>query len=117
MNSFFRNTVFFIGWLLSPLTFWNDAFINIPLSYLLANITMRFFPCNFVYTVIAFYWLSNFIGLFMMYASGRYIIKSGRDIVRGWISLILTVLVYTALLIILGKAGILRPFLLSSSGG
>lgn len=110
MRAFLHNTVFFIGWLLSPLTFWNDAFINIPLAYLLANITIRAFPVNFLYTVMVFYWLSNFVGLFMMYTSGRHIVKSGKGIVRELISLIATIAVYTAVLAILGKMGILKPF-------
>lgn len=109
MNSFFRNTIFFIGWLLSPLTFWNDAFINIPLSYLLANIFIRFFPKNFVYTVVIFYWLTNFVGLLMMYASGKYIVKSGKDIRKELGVLILTTFVYSVILILLGKFGILKP--------
>lgn len=112
MNSFLRNTIFFIGWLLSPLTFWNDAFINIPLSYLLANIFVRFFPKNFVYTVVIFYWLTNVMGLFMMYVSGKYMIKSGKDIRREIEVLILTTLVYSVILILLGRTGILRPVFL-----
>lgn len=110
MNSFLRNTLFFIGWLLSPLTFWNDAFINIPLAYLLANIFTYFAHKNFVYTVIIFYWLTNFVGLFMMYISGKYIVKSGKDIRKELLSLILTTIVYSVILILLGKAGILKPF-------
>jgi uncharacterized PurR-regulated membrane protein YhhQ (DUF165 family) len=109
MNSFIRNTIFFIGWLLSPLTFWNDAFINIPLSYLLANIFVRFFPKNFVHTVVIFYWLTNVIGLFMMYVSGKYMIKSGKGIKKELISLILTTIVYSVILILLGRTGILKP--------
>jgi len=110
MKLFIRNTIFFIGWLLSPLTFWNDAFVNIPLSYICANIFIRFFPRNFVYAVVIFYWLSNFIGLFMMYASGKYMFKSGKDIVKELVLLISTIVIYSSILIMLGKAGILNPF-------
>lgn len=110
MKSFLRNTIFFIGWLLSPLTFWNDAFVNIPLSYLLANIFIRIFARDFVYTIIIFYWLTNFVGLFMMYASGRYVIKNRKDIVKELVSLAVTIFIYTAVLVILGRLGILKPF-------
>lgn len=26
----FKAFIFFIGWILSPLTWWNDAFVNMP---------------------------------------------------------------------------------------
>ena len=109
MKTFLRNTVFFIGWLLSPLTFWNDAFVNIPIAYLLANISIRFFPSNFLFTVMAFYWLSNIAGLLMMYISGKSMIRNRKDVVKQLISLVITMLVYSAVLVILNKVGILKP--------
>jgi hypothetical protein len=102
--------------MLSPLTFWNDAFINIPLSYVLANVFVHFFPKNFVYTTVIFYWLTNLAGLFMMYLSGKYIVKSGKDIRREIEILILTTLVYSTILVLLGKFGILKPVLFSANG-
>lgn len=39
--------IFFIGWILSPLTWWNAQFVNIPLSYLLANLLFYIFPLHF----------------------------------------------------------------------
>ena len=75
MNQFLRNTIFFIGWVLSPLTFWNDAFVNIPLSYLLANILVRFIRADFLLLVLIAYWFTNALGLYMMYATTRQIFK------------------------------------------
>ncbi len=109
MNPLIRNTVFFIGWLLSPLTFWNDAFINIPLSYLAASMVVKLFGVDFLITVIVFYWISNFIGLSMMYASGKYIVQNTKGMLKELISLIVTITVYTAILMVLGKFGILKP--------
>ncbi len=110
MKPFIRNTVFFIGWLLSPLTFWNDAFINIPFAYICANLFIRVFPTNFLLTVIVFYWISNFAGLLMMYISGKGIARSGKGIIKELILLAAAMLTYSAIMVILGKAGILRPF-------
>jgi hypothetical protein len=109
MKTFLRNTIFFIGWMLSPLTFWNDAFVNIPLSYLLANIFIRFFPFDFLTTVLVCYWLSNIIGLVMMYISGKDIIKDKRHLGRELFNLLITTLCYSLLVIALNKVGILRP--------
>lgn len=109
MSSLIRNTIFFIGWILSPLTFWNDAFVNIPLSYLAANIFIKIFPSDFLITVVVFYWLSNVAGLFIMYASGKYMITSRKDVIRELVILIATMAVYTAILMWLSRVGFLKP--------
>ena len=105
-------TVFFLGWLLSPFTFWNDAFVNIPLSYICASLTLRFVHTDFLLTVLVFYWLSNGIGLIMMYASGRYLAQGKKDISREFLLFILTILVYSIVLIMLNSMGILKPALM-----
>ena len=109
MMKFIRNTAFFIGWLLSPLTFWNDAFVNIPLSYLLANLLVRFININFLWLVLASYWLTNVLGLWMMYAAGKGILAEGRGIFREALKLILTMAAYSAVLVFLHYIGLLRP--------
>jgi len=109
MNPLIRNTVFFIGWTLSPLTFWNDAFVNIPISYFAANMVMKFFRVDFITTLVVFYWITNFVGLSLMYASGNYMVKSVRGVLKELLSLIITVSIYTTILTILGKIGIIKP--------
>jgi hypothetical protein len=47
--------VFFVGWLLSPFTFWNDAFVNIPLSYLSAIVIVKFLRVDFLMAVLVSY--------------------------------------------------------------
>ena len=104
-----RNTVFFVGWLLSPLTFWNDTFVNIPLSYLFANILVRFIRVDFLWLVLASYWFTNIIGLWLMYASGREAVKGREGIIKGVFSLIITAAVYSLIILVLARIGILRP--------
>ena len=101
--------IFFIGWLLSPLTFWNDTFVNIPLSYLSANIFIRFFRADFLFTVLVFYWLSNVIGVVIMVASGQHIIRSTKQLIGELVKFGITVVIYSAILIALNKFGVLRP--------
>ena len=105
-----NQTVFFIGWLLSPATFWNDAFVNIPLSYFSASLFVRAFPINFLLAVLIFYWLSNILGIFMMYAAGRNIILEDKSAVRELLKLILAIALYSLVVIALGWMGLLRPF-------
>ena len=87
--------MFFIGWLLSPLTTWNDFFINIPLSYVLANVFNRLFPCNFLIAVLIFYWLTNALGLAMMYLSGRELFRDKERVHIELLKLFATVIVYS----------------------
>jgi hypothetical protein len=109
MRSLIRNTVFFIGWALSPLTFWNDAFVNIPVSYFMANVMVRFVNCDFIRLLLVLYWFTNVAGLVIMYAAGKDIGKGRAGVVKGVISLIITTAVYSFIIIALGKLGIIRP--------
>ena len=109
MRNFINRLVFFVGWLLSPFTFWNDAFINIPVSYLAASFLTRFIHIHFLTLVLVCYWLSNVVGIAMMYASGRSLIKEGRSIAREMLKFLVTMAVYSLILILLGKSGILKP--------
>lgn len=104
-----KRGIFFVGWLLSPLTFWNDALVNIPISYLCASITSRIIPGNFIVLTLIYYWLSNILGLWMMAASGHAVMKEGRGLLKGAIDLLATIIVYSIILIILGKVGFLKP--------
>lgn len=102
--------VFIIGWLLSPFTFWNDVFINIPLSYLLASLFSWFFPTRFLLLVLVFYWLSNGVGVYLMYIGGRQIITWGRGhLLRETLKLLIAIMAYSIILIVLDRCGILKP--------
>lgn len=109
MKALFDKLIFFLGWLLSPFTFWNDAFVNIPLSYIIANLLVRFLRIDFLMLVLWSYWATNALGLFLMYASGRKLIKEGRGIARELLSLIAAIAAYSILLVILHKTGVLKP--------
>ena len=98
--------LFFIGWLLSPLTTWNDLLINIPLAYLSASLLFKIVPVNFALQVIIFYWLSNGLGILLMYITGRSILKEKRLNFR---SVLITLLIYTIALFIMDKIALLKP--------
>ncbi|MFH0764110.1 MAG: hypothetical protein V1927_03825 [Candidatus Omnitrophota bacterium] len=109
MRPVLNKLIFFIGWLLSPFTFWNDAFINIPISYLCANLFIRLFPSDFLLTVLIFYWMSNLIGIFMMYVCGKNILKGGENLILELAKLLCAITLYSLMLLILGRMGILKP--------
>jgi len=54
----------FVGFMLSPLSWWNDALINLPLAYLF---TIPFGSEYFLPALIGGYWITNVIGFLMMH--------------------------------------------------
>ena len=101
--------IFFIGWMLSPLTFWNDAFFNVPLSYLCASLLARVIKMDFLLLVLVAYWASNVLGLFMMYVSGRAIFKDRGEAYKTLMTFVVTVIVYSMVLLALDRIGVLKP--------
>jgi cation transport ATPase len=104
-----NRSIFLVGWLLSPFSFWNDAFVNIPLSYLSANIIIKFVRIDFLMAVLISYWISNILGIAIMFFSGRMIIKGWKDLVREALIFMGTVVVYSVIVVVLHRAGVLKP--------
>ena len=109
MSAFIKNTVFFIGWMLSPLTFWNDVFVNIPISYFCASLAIRFIRADFLFLVLVFYWLSNGIGILMMFFSGKSIMRDKSNRLNALKTFLITVIIYSIIIVILSKIGVLKP--------
>ncbi|MBE9034789.1 hypothetical protein [aff. Roholtiella sp. LEGE 12411] len=57
-----------IGYLLSPLCWWNDLIFNLPIAYLFGYICSLFTPKLLMPCVLIGYWLSNIIGILLMQA-------------------------------------------------
>jgi hypothetical protein len=71
-----RGVIGVIGFILSPLTWWNDLFVNVPLSYAFAYLIgslLRLFVLIskdlFINLFMVGYFLTNLIGLLMMHYS------------------------------------------------
>jgi len=101
--------IFLIGWVLSPFTWWNDSFVNIPLSYILANALYFIIPIPFGWIVIAAYWFTNILGLFIMWSSGKSIIISAKDKARATIFMVVFLFVYTIIMMFLHTKGYVLP--------
>lgn len=109
MKNISKGFIFFIGWILSPLTWWNDAFINLPLSYLTANALFYVIPIPFMWLVVVNYWITNLIGLVFMYLSGRSLILSSRDRKKTIMTMLIFMIIYTLVMAYLDKVGKLVP--------
>ncbi len=110
-----------IGFMLSPLSWWNDLFVNVPLALVFAWLVSFFYPPAFKTCVIFGYWLTNVLGFVLMHKGAQKMLSdkerkySRRDLLRDvGISLL-----YTALILLLLKLGILKPlknYFLPASG-
>jgi hypothetical protein len=107
---FLPGIIFAVGYILSPLSWWNDVFINLPLAYLLGNAANFFFAGSFQIGMIAAYWLSNLAGiLFMLWGGSRLLGKQPPQKKELWISVAISLL-YTLGLYLLMRWGIVKPF-------
>ncbi len=100
-----------IGFMLSPLSWWNDLFVNVPLALAFAWLVSLFYPKAFASSLIVGYWLTNVLGFVLMQKGAEKLVSdkprrhSPRDLLRDvGISLL-----YTALIVVLVKLGILQP--------
>ncbi|MBD3281868.1 hypothetical protein GF391_03930 [Candidatus Uhrbacteria bacterium] len=98
---------FVIGFVLSPLSWWNDLFINVPLAWAMTwpalKLTSFIFPVskNFFLTAFIFnYWITNIVGMAMMHYSGKKLISKdakfdiAKDLIVGIVYSIIIALIF-----------------------
>jgi hypothetical protein len=61
----------FIGFMLSPLSWWNDAFVNFPLAIGFGWLVALAFEPAFEPAVVFGYWLTNVLGLVLMHKGAQ----------------------------------------------
>jgi hypothetical protein len=102
----------FVGFLLSPLSWWNDLVVNVPLAMAFASMVAALHPPAFQPALVIGYWLTNVLGLVLLHIGARRTLTretprpyTVRDLVRalGWS------LLYTLLIVLLIKTGVLQP--------
>ena len=104
-----------IGFLLSPLSWWNDVFINFPIAYVCACAINFIHKGSFLSAFIIFYWLTNILG-FVLLQKGMEKMENGAKEKKGY-SLknfakdIVLSIVYSILIVILVKLGMIKPIL------
>ncbi len=101
-----------VGFMLSPLSWWNDLFVNVPLALAFAWLVSLFYQPAFAVALIVGYWLTNVLGFILLHKGAQTMLSekpkgySRRDLLRDvGISLL-----YTGLIVALVKFGILKPF-------
>lgn len=101
----------FLGFLLSPLSWWNDLFVNVPLALAFAWIVSLFWPAAFGASFVVGYWLTNVLGLVLLQKGAQQTLTdqpapyTRRQLLKDLgISL-----AYTLLIVALVKFGVLKP--------
>ena len=100
-----------VGWLLSPLCWWNDLVINLPLAYGVGVLVKHWRPEWFSAGLIAGYWLSNVLGIVLMQTSAMEVFQDPekpsslqQELLWG----LLTSTVYTAVVFALVHFGVIH---------
>jgi hypothetical protein len=100
-----------VGFMLSPLSWWNDLFVNVPLAVGFAWLVSLFYKPAFAPSVILGYWLTNVLGFILLHKGSQQILSnelkkySRRDLLKD----IIVSLLYTLLIVALVKLEILKP--------
>ena len=102
----------FIGYMLSPLSWWNDMFVNVPLALVFAWIVSAFYKPAFAPALVIGYWLTNVFGFILMHKGAQTMFaKEGRKYTRrDLLKDVAISLLYTLLIVALLKAGVFKPF-------
>src|SRR5213080_23050 len=100
-----------VGFMLSPLSWWNDLFVNVPLALAFAWVVSLFYQPAFEASVVVGYWLTNVLGFVLMHKGAQKMVAqkerkySRRDFMRD----IGISLLYTGVIVLLIKIGVLKP--------
>lgn len=71
--------LFAIGWLLSPLCWWNDLVFNLPVAYGFGFLCKLISPDWLIPGTIAGYWLSNVVGIGLMQMGAVEVFQSEKQ--------------------------------------
>lgn len=104
-------TLAFIGFMLSPLSWWNDLIVNIPLALAFAWVVSFAWPAGFTASFVLGYWLTNVLGLVLMQKGAQQALteKPTPYTRRQLLGDLGISLAYTLLIVALVQNGVLKP--------
>jgi hypothetical protein len=103
-RTFFNISLVSIGFILSPLTWWNDLIVNVPLAYLISAPVSMIDEKLFLPGFIIAYWLTNLLGLLMLHWGSLGLVKKQLAAPGIKHSLIISV-IYSGIIILMVKLG------------
>jgi hypothetical protein len=102
----------FIGFMLSPLSWWNDAFVNLPLAHAFGWLVSLVHQPAFEPAVIVGYWLTNVTGFVLMH-KGIHGMLTPEEKLKWKPEIrkdLLISLAYTLALVVLMKLKLVKPY-------
>src|ERR1041385_3460661 len=101
----------FIGFMLSPLSWWNDLFVNVPLALAFAWIISWFAPSLFMVSFIVGYWLTNVLGFVLMHKGGEVLVSDqpSKYTRKSLLKDVAISLLYTLVILLLVRFKVLQP--------
>jgi hypothetical protein len=112
-----NGTLVLIGYLLSPLCWWNDLIFNLPIAYGFGRLIACLHADFFLPAAMVGYWLSNLLGILLMQFGTKELI-GGEKQERNWSKELrnglLSSTVYTLVILALLHFQVLESPLLSS---
>jgi hypothetical protein len=98
-----------VGYVLSPLSWWNDALVNLPLAWLIASAVTRLLPGSFEAAILVAYWLTNLAGFLLMYLGGKKFSQDRRWHRRNTLLFIGLSTAYAVGIYLLAHFGVVKP--------
>jgi len=100
-----------VGFMLSPLSWWNDLFVNVPLAVAFAWVVSLVYKPAFVTAAIIGYWLTNVLGFFLMHKGAQKALTAEEKpyTARRFAMDLGVSLLYTLLIVVLARIGVLKP--------
>ncbi len=95
-------TLLVVGFMLSPLSWWNDLVFNLPVAYLFGYLCSRFAPELLWPCTIAGYWFSNILGILLMQAGALDLVREQpqeRNFKKELITGVVSSTIYTCLIL------------------
>lgn len=99
-----------VGYLLSPLCWWNDLIFNLPIAYAFGALCNWLIPHSFFGGAIVGYWLSNVVGILMMQFGATEMVQKedqNKSFRKTLVTGLLSSTAYTILVVALVQFGIL----------
>ena len=103
-----RGIVGTVGFMLSPLSWWNDLVINVPLAYIISMPFSFIHKQLFLPAFITAYWLTNLVGLILLHWGGEGLVKNRYKTIDIKHSFFISV-IYSVVILIMVMAGWLLP--------
>lgn len=100
-----------LGWLLSPLCWWNDLVINLPVAWVFAKGVEIVDPAWFAPGLVIGYWLSNVLGIVLMQSGALAMMQAQeapRNRRRELLVGLATSTAYTVAVVALVELGVLQ---------